>query len=95
MLQIVSLILLILGLLSIAVGILGIYRFNNIFITIHVLSLIDNVCINLMLWGLIFIQKSYINILQIIFIICLLLLLSPLSSHLMASIAYNINKKVW
>lgn len=89
---ILSSIFLISGLVFIIVGAFGIYRFNNVFTRIHALSLIDNIGVNLMLIGLIFLQESWVSMIKVILLIVLILLLSPLACHAIANAAYHENK---
>lgn len=92
MLQTLSFIFLITGFVFTIIGVLGIYRFNNIFTRIHALSLIDNIGVNLMFLGLVFLQESYVSMIKIILIICLILLLGPLACHAIANAAYHESK---
>lgn len=73
-----------LGLVSILVGALGVYRFPNALSRMHAASLIDNIGMILSLVGIALLQQNYVNSFKIVFMIILVLMLSPVSSHALA-----------
>lgn len=82
-----------LGLVSILMGILGIYRFPNAHTRIHASSLIDNIGMILMLIGIAMLQQNYVNSVKVVFMIMMILLLSPVSSHALGKAVHVALKK--
>lgn len=77
-----------LGLVSILIGVFGIYRFKDAFTRMHAASLIDNIGMIFTLLGIAFLQQNYVNSIKAVFIIFLVLLLSPVSGHALSKAIY-------
>lgn len=82
-----------LGFLAILIGILGIYRFQDAFTRNHAASLIDNIGMILMLIAIACLQQNYVNSIKIVFMITLIMLFSPVSSHAIAKTIHLCIKK--
>ena len=93
MLGFVASIFIALGLVSILVGVLGIYRFKDAFTRLHASSLIDNIGMMLVLVGIACLQQNYVNSIKVVFIIMMVLLLSPVSTHAVAKAVHAALKK--
>lgn len=78
-----------LGLLMAAFGVLGLFRFNIIYSRLLVSSNIDSVGLTLMMCGMMAISPSWMFAAKILIILVLSLITSPLSSHAIAASAYE------
>jgi multicomponent Na+:H+ antiporter subunit G len=84
MLHVVGFILIFIGFAGILSGIIGIIRFPDFYTKLHGASVIESASVPLTLLGLSFLQTSMTSSLKLIFIILLIFLLNPLSSHMLA-----------
>ena len=82
-----------LGFISILMGVLGIYRFPDALTRIHASSLIDNMGMILMLVGIAMLQQNHVNSIKVIFMIIMIFLLSPVSSHALAKAVHICTRK--
>lgn len=88
MLTYLAVTLIVLGIISILVGIAGIYRFPDALTRIHASSLIDNIGMILVLLGIALLQPHMVHSFKILFMIGIIFLLSPVSSHAIAKSIY-------
>jgi multicomponent Na+:H+ antiporter subunit G len=93
MVSFVASVFVILGLVSIFIGTLGIYRFQDAFTRNHAASLIDTTGMILTLLGIAMLQQNYVNSFKVMFIVMMVFLLSPVSSHAIAKSIYICLKK--
>lgn len=88
-LQIVSYVLIGLGLLMAGFGVLGLFRFKVLYLRLLVSSNIDVVGMLLMMVGMMIISNDIVVAMKIVIICILSLFTSPLSSHAIAESAYE------
>ena len=93
MMRFIASIFLSLGFLAILFGILGTYRFQDAFTRNHAAGLIYNIGMILMLIGIACLQQNYVNSIKITFMIMLIMLFSPVSSHAIAKTIQICRKK--
>lgn len=79
------------GLIIIAIGLLGLFKFQGYYDKLHATGLIDCFGIPISLLGLICLQDNLTNIFKIIIMIILLLVLSPASTHALASVSNGVS----
>ncbi|MFK8039741.1 MAG: monovalent cation/H(+) antiporter subunit G [Rickettsiaceae bacterium] len=91
--NIVGWILISFGMFSMFSGVIGIIKLQNFYQKIHAASVVESFAVPTTLIGLAFIQPHYILILKLLFIVLLILLLNPLSSHAIAKAANAIQEK--
>lgn len=87
--DIISYLLIGFGLIMASFGVLGLYRFNNIYMRLSVSSNVDAVGILLVLCGALINSPDIVFGSKVIIIIVLSLITSPLSSHAISRSAYE------
>jgi len=87
--QIIGLILISLGIVLVIIGIIGVYKYKNFYQRVAVASVIDTAAfITIAIGIMVYIGFSLFS-LKVGFIIFLMLLLNPLSNHVMVKGAYK------
>ncbi len=92
--QIIGHIIIGIGLLFLAFGILGIFRFSNFYARILVASKIDTVAFLTILAGVIVRQGWSAFSLRVVLILVIMLLINPLITHIITRSAYLSGYKV-
>lgn len=87
--QIVGTVFTSIGILFIAIGVFGIYKYNNFYIRATISSLIDSAGFLFVSIGIIVYKGFSTFSFKILFLIILVLLLSPLSNHYIVRGAHN------
>ena len=87
--EILSSILVILGSLSIIVGLLGVYRMPDFFTRLHAASVIDNLGTILILFGLILYAGLNIVSIKLLLILIFILITTPTAAHALAKSALH------
>ena len=87
--EIIAYILVGLGILMAAFGVLGLFRFPVIYMRLLVSSNVDSVGLTLMLTGMMIISPDYLFALKIFIVLVLSLVTSPLAAHAVAASAYE------
>lgn len=81
---IVGISLVILGFFVIFSGIIGLFRLPDFYTKLHASGIIDSCGVPVALVGLMFLQNSYVFIFKLIIILFLMLLLNPVSTHVLS-----------
>ena len=76
------------GIVFMAFGIIGIFKFNNFFPRVLVAAKVDTVGVLTLIIGLIIKHGWGFFSLKILLLLCIILLLNPLASHMLARSAY-------
>lgn len=87
--EILSSILVILGSLSIIVGLLGVYRMPDFFTRLHAASVIDTLGTILILFGLILYAGLNIVSIKLLLILIFILITTPTAAHALAKSALH------
>lgn len=82
------------GLLMAAFGVLGLFRYNVVYLRLLVSSNIDVVGMTLMMTGMMAISPDFLFAGKIFIILVLSLVTTPLSSHAVAASAYESGYRV-
>ncbi len=88
-LDVLSYILIGAGLVMTALGVLGLFRFNVIYLRLLVSSNVDVVGMTLMMTGMMAASPDLLFAAKILLILVLALITSPLSAHAIAASAYE------
>ncbi len=81
--------LIILGMVIIFLAIIGLFRFPNFYTKLHAASIIESCGVPICLFGLIFLQTSWLAIAKLLFMILLMFILAPVSSHVLGKASKN------
>ncbi len=92
-LNIIGWILLLTGLLVIFIGTVGLWRLPSFFTKIHAAGLIDSFGLPITLLGLAFLQDNSVASCKLIFMILIVFILNPTSSHALSLLAYKKTKE--
>lgn len=84
----------IIGLIFIAVGMFGIYKYKDFYSRISIVSIIDTAGFITIIIGVIIIKGIDLFSFKIFFILCLMILLNPLATHTIARSAYTSGYKI-
>lgn len=87
--QWLGIIIMIIGVVLIAIGIYGLFKFNDFYIRISIASLIDTAGFLAVVIGLIIYSGFTFFSLKIVIIIFFMMLLNPLASHMIVKGAYK------
>ena len=87
-------VLMVIGLIIIALAILGVYRLNYILNRMHVAGTCDTLALFIMLLGLIFIEGFTFNSFKIFVIIVFFWITSPICSHLICKVEKETNENI-
>ena len=91
--QVVGWIVLIIGVVFIGLGVLGLYRFKTFYERILVSSKVDTAGTLAVIFGVILINGADIFSLRIVILLAIILLVGPLSAHVVARSAYYSDKE--
>ena len=93
-LEIIGFVVMVLGLILMLIGIFGIYRFKNFYARILVVSKVDTVGVITFLFGLAIRHGFSFFSGKLLLLITVILILSPLVSHMIARSAYISDHKM-
>ena len=82
-----------LGLFFVAIGVLGLMRFSNIFQRMHALSVMETLGFSCFFLGLMLLAGASLLALKLFFIFILIMIVAPTSTHVLASYARLHGKK--
>ena len=82
------------GLFFVAIGVFGLIRFNNIFQRMHALSVMETLGFFCFFLGLIILAGASLLALKLFFILILMMIIAPTSTHVLAMYARLHEKKI-
>ncbi|MGV2433318.1 MAG UNVERIFIED_CONTAM: monovalent cation/H(+) antiporter subunit G [Rickettsiaceae bacterium] len=88
MLYNVGILCVIIGFVFLAIGILGYIKFEDLFVKLHISSLIDNIGTSIILIGFALMQESNIQMLKMLILMSVIFILNPVSTHAIGKSAY-------
>ena len=87
--EIIGGVILIIGLIFIAIGIIGLYRFSRFYEKVLVASKVDTAGTITVIFGIMIMQGANLFSLRLLLLLGIILLLGPLSTHILARSAYK------
>ena len=82
-----------LGLFFVAIGVVGLMRFSNIFQRMHALSVMETLGFFCFFLGLMILAGASLLALKLFFIVVLMMIIAPTSTHVLATYARLYEKK--